>query len=175
MGFGITKAHLCIKVLRILLAMKVKTSFRIEVPGKDWTDSFKRRHPDVFLRSPTPLNSVKARTLNVEVTNRYFTDLGKIMNNLNLQSSPQVFWNIDDTNVSLSHKPSKVLAVTSKRNVPVRVGKCRDGVTVLACVNAAGRDITPLVIVKGQTEKALLAYNVSQGPHGTKYTFQKMD
>ncbi|KAJ8306327.1 hypothetical protein KUTeg_016872 [Tegillarca granosa] len=48
-----------------------------------------------------------------------------------------------------------------------------DGVTVLACINAAGDDIPPLVIVKGLTEKAVRAYNVVEGPVGTKYTYQK--
>jgi hypothetical protein len=173
MGFGITRAQLCMKVSRIALAMKIKTPFRNGIPGKDWVDGFKKRHPDVSLRTPTPLNSVRARMLNIEVTNKYFADLGKCISTLNLHSSPHLIWNIDETNVSLTHRPSKVLAETGQRNVPERVGNCRDGVTVLACVNAAGNDIPPLVIVKGQTEKSLRAYNVAQGPHGAKYTYQK--
>lgn len=173
MGFGITRAQLCIKVGRLARAMKLKTPFRNGQPGKDWVDGFKRRHRDISLRSQTPLNSVRARMLNIEVTNRYFTDLGKIITDLNLHSSPQLIWNMDETNVSLTHKPTKVLAEAGQRNVPGRVGNCRDGITALACVNAAGRDIPPLVIVKGQTEKALRAYNVKLGPHGTKYTYQK--
>lgn len=173
MGFGITRAHLCMKVSRLAMAMKLKTPFRNGIPGKDWVDGFKKRHPDVSLRSPTPLNSVRARMLNAEVTAKYFKDLGSTINDLNLQNSPNRIWNIDETNVSLTHKPAKVLAETGQRNVPGRVGNCRDGVTVLACINAAGGDVPPLVIVKGQTDKAVRAYNVSLGPYGTKYTYQK--
>ncbi|KAJ8300593.1 LOW QUALITY PROTEIN: hypothetical protein KUTeg_022112 [Tegillarca granosa] len=66
-----------------------------------------------------------------------------------------------------------ILAEVGQRNVPGRVGNCRDGVTVLACINAAEDDIPPLVIVKGLTEKAVKAYNVVEGPVGTKYTYQK--
>ncbi|KAJ8301817.1 hypothetical protein KUTeg_020804 [Tegillarca granosa] len=43
----------------------------------------------------------------------------------------------------------------------------------MTCVNAAGDDIPALIIVKGLTEKALRAYNISEGPVGAKYRYQK--
>ena len=111
--------------------------------------------------------------LNVNVTTKYFYHLNITLTSFNLHDKPKRIWNIDETNVSLTHKPSKVLAEIGQRNVPGRVGNCRDGVTVLACINAAGNDIPPLVIVKGLTEKALRAYNVQEGPTGATYTYQK--
>lgn len=91
-----------------------------------------------------------------------------------LKTEPKRIWNIDETNMSLTHKPSRVLAECGQRNVPGRVGNSRDGVSVLACINAAGEDIIPpMVIVKGLTEKSLKAYNVAEGPQGCKYTYQK--
>lgn len=104
---------------------------------------------------------------------KYFIDLGKTINELNLQNSPNRVWNIDETNVSLTQKPAKILAETGQHNVQGRVGNCRDGVTVLTCINAAGGDVPPLVIVKGQTDKTVRAYNVSLGPYWTKYTHEK--
>ncbi|XP_033725586.1 uncharacterized protein LOC117315461 [Pecten maximus] len=173
MGFGITRSQLCLKMARLVTAMKLKSPFRNGVPGNDWLEGFSKRHPDVSLRSPTPLNNVRARMLNLEVTRKYFHSLNQTLISLNLHQKPKAIWNIDETNVSLTHKPSKVLAELGQRNVPGRVGNCRDGVTVLACINAAGEDIPPLVIVKGLTEKALRAYNVSESPNGTKFTYQK--
>ena len=173
MGFGITRAQLCMKVARLATVLHLKTPFRNGIPGKDWVDGFKRRHQELSLRSPTPLNSVRARMLNPEVTRKYFADLHKTLDELSLTKSPEKIWNIDETNVSLTHKPSKVLAECGQRNVPGRVGNCRDGVTVLACINAAGSDVPPLVIVKGLTEKSLRSYNTTAGPSGAKYTFQK--
>lgn len=93
MGFGVTRAQLCTKVSRIALAMKLKTAFRI--PGKDWKGGFKKRHQDVTLRSPTPLDAVRARMRNTEITAKYFIDLGRTINELNLQNSPHRIWNID--------------------------------------------------------------------------------
>ncbi|XP_069128675.1 uncharacterized protein [Argopecten irradians] len=173
MGFGITRAQLCLKMARLARNMQVSTPFRNGIPGKDWISGFQRRHPDISLRTPTPLNTVRARMLNTEVTRKYFDDLSKTLTSLGLEKQPNLIWNIDETNVSLTHKPCRVLAETGQRNVPGRVGNSRDGVTVLACVNAAGKDIPPLVIVKGLTEKSLRAYNVAEGPVGAKYTFQK--
>lgn len=110
--------------------------------------------------------------LNTEVTNKYFNDLNEVLSQLKLKTEPKRIWNIDETNVSLTHKPSRVLAECSHRNVPGRVGNSRDGVSVLACINAAGEVILPMVIVKGLTEKSLNAYNVVEGPQGCKYTYQ---
>lgn len=44
---------------------------------------------------------------------------------------------------------------------------------MLGCINACDESIPPLVIVKGKTNKALNAYNLREGPTGTKYTFQQ--
>lgn len=66
---------------------------------------FQKRHPDLSLRIPTPLNNVRARMLNKEVTNKYFNDLNEGLSQLKLKTEPKRIWNIDETNVSLTHKP----------------------------------------------------------------------
>lgn len=99
---------------------------------------FQKRHPDISLRIPTPLNNVRARMLNKEVTNKYFNDLNEVLSQLKLKTEPKRIWNIDETNVSLTHKPSRVLAECSQRNVPGRVGNSRDGVSVLVCIIGGG-------------------------------------
>ena len=100
--------------------------------------------------------------LNTEVTNKYFMELSNTIYRLNLEKSPSSIWNIDETHLSLTHKPTTVLAEKGKKNVPGRVGNSREGDTVLACVNASGQNIPPLVIVKGKTQKALRAYNTTK-------------
>lgn len=158
---------------RLAASKQLKIPFRNGIPGRDWFDGFRKRHPAIVFRTPTPLNNVRARMLNSDVTAKYFYDLNITLTSLGLHDKPKYIWNIDETNVSLTHKPSKVLAQIGQRNVPGQVGNCRDGVTVLACINAAGDDIPPLVIVKGMTDKAVRAYNVRERPVRTKYTYQK--
>ena len=42
----------------------------------------------------------------------------------------------------------------------------------MACVNAAGNEVPPLVVVKGKTQASVSSYNVGEGPVGTRYTYQ---
>ncbi|XP_067649060.1 uncharacterized protein [Haliotis asinina] len=171
-GFGITRRQLVLKVARICRRLKLTTPFKNDVPGKGWIAGFMKRHPDIHLRSPVPLTTIRARMLNPCVTNSYFEELEELVQSLKLNDKPHLIWNIDETSVPLTHKPTKVLAEAGVKNVPGRVGNIRDNVTVLACINAAGGNIPPMAIVKGKTPKCLQAYNTPAGVPGTAYTYQ---
>lgn len=132
---------------------------------------FQKRHTDKSLHTSTPLNYVRTRMLKKIITNAYFNDLNDVLNSI--QIKPKRIWNIYETNASLTHKPSRVLAECGQSNVPGRVGNSRGGVSVLACINAAGEDIPPMVIVKRLTERSLNAYNLAEGPPECKYIYQK--
>ena len=164
---------LAVKVGRIARRLKLKTPFRNGVPGKDWVSGFLKRHPDLAIRSPTALSTVRARMLNETVTSKYFKTLSDLVSDLNLEDKPHCIWNMDETSVPLIHKPSKVLAETGIKNIPGRVGNSRDNVSVLGCINASGSEIPPFVIIKGKTYKSLYAYNTKEGVPGSVYTFQE--
>jgi hypothetical protein len=57
--------------------------------------------------------------VNHKVVNKYFEDLNQTYADLDLHKHPQRIWNIDETNVPLTHKQSKVLAECGQRNVLV--------------------------------------------------------
>lgn len=101
----------------------------------------------------------------VKVT-EYFLD------QLEIKDIPSRIWNMDETSVPLTHKPERVLAETESKNIPGRVGDCRESLSVLGCINAAGSSIPPIVIVRGKTPKSLNAFNVSEGVPNTNYTYQ---
>ena len=63
-------------------------------------------------------------------------------------------------------QPSRSLAERGIANTPRRVGNCREGISVVACISADGKNIPPLCIVKGKTS------NTSMGPEGAKYSYQ---
>lgn len=151
----------------------IKTPFKNGVPGKDWVAGFLKRHEDVRLRTPQALSTVRAKMLNETVTNNYFNDLISLMQQLHLTDKPSCIWNIDETGVPLLHKPARVLAQKGIKNLPGRVGNNRDNISVLACVNAAGGEIPPMVIIKGKTYKSLMAYNTEEGVPGSIYTYQE--
>ena len=162
-----------VKVGRIVRKLGIKTPFKHGIPGKDWLAGFMARHRDISLRKPQALSTCRARMLNKTITDNFYTDLHSLLNDIGVSDQPVKIWNIDETSVPLLHKPARILGKTGAKNIPGRVGNNRENVSVLACINAAGGDIPPLVIVKGKTYKSLLAYNTQEGVPGSAYTFQE--
>ena len=155
-GFGITPRMVRVRVGRIVRQLGIKTPFKARIPGKDWMTAFIKRHPDISLQSLAPLSTARANMLNEVVVSQYFDCLRDVLNSLNLIEKPKCIWNIDETSVPLTHKLSKVLGATGAKNIPGRVGNCRDNVSVLACVNADGGKIPPMITVKGKTYKVCM-------------------
>ncbi|CAC5361357.1 unnamed protein product [Mytilus coruscus] len=103
--------------------------------------------------------------LNPLKVGRYFVNLHTQLTTNKL--SPTEVWNMDETGLSLEHRPSKVLAAEGIRSVPGKTGNSRECVTILPCINAAGEKMPPLVIVKGKTERSLRSFNTHEGPPGS--------
>ena len=171
MGFGIDRQELKAKASRLAASLKLKTPFKNGIPGDDWVNGFIKRN-GISLRSQVALSTVRSRMLNTTVTEKYFSALSDTVSALDLTDKPNCIWNMDETSVSLTHKPTRVFASKGTRNVPGRVGNSRESITVTACINAAGGDVPPMVIVKGKTRKSLNGFNVQEGPFNTKWTYQ---
>lgn len=139
--------QLAAKAATLARRMSLKTPWTNGIPGKDWLSGFQKRHKDFSACSPVALSTVRARMMNPSVVGNYFNELGSIIKN----EKPKKVWNMDETSVPMLHKPVKILAKTGSKNIPGRVGNCRDNVTVLACIGTDGTDIPPLCIVKGKT------------------------
>ena len=95
--------------------------------------------------------------MNQTVTNKYFEDLTDTLNKLNLMETRKQIWNIDETSMSFEHRLVKFVARKGSKNLPGRVADSKQTQTVLACVNAAGQSMPPLIVVKGKTQKPLYA------------------
>ena len=171
-GFGINRMQLAAKAAQVARRLQLQTPWKDGVPGKDWLKSFRERQ-NLSLRRPLALATVRARMLNRPVVNSYFEDLKKLLNDLDLMQKPHHIWNMDETSVPLTHKPTRVITASVAKNTPARVGNNRENLTVLPCINAAGTAIPPMVIAKGKTPQALNAYNTAEGVPGTKYTYQE--
>ena len=169
-GFGVSRIQLMARAGQLCKKLNIKTPFKNDVPGIDWFAGLKRRNPDLVLRSPEPLSDVRCKALNPTVVGQYFVELGRIMSSLDLHQHPEKIWNMDETGSRLDHKPTKVCARKGS-NVVSRVGNSRDSVSVLVSVNAVGRAMPSMVIVKGCSPRAIQAYNTAVFP--AVYTYQK--
>jgi DNA-directed RNA polymerase subunit N (RpoN/RPB10) len=70
----------------------------------------KGRHTDLSLRSPEATAVNRHSAMNKENITRYFSDLKEVYDKYGLDKYPSRVWNMDETGISFSPKPLKVLA-----------------------------------------------------------------
>ena len=87
-GFGISIKQLIRKAGTLAKSMKIKTPFKNGVPGQAWWDGFKRRNPQLVLRKAEKLSSTRARNLNKPQVIKYFEDLNRQIEALDLREKP---------------------------------------------------------------------------------------
>jgi hypothetical protein len=172
-GFGITKAQLLNRVGSLTKAMKLPTPFKDGLPGNDFWEGFKKRHPDISLRTPEALALNRSKAMNPVIVGGYFRQLKTLLAENNLTDKPHLIWNADETSVPFTHAPAKVVARTGTKRVPGRVSNSREPITMLPCINAAGTSMPPIFIVKGKTMASVTSFDTSAAPEGSKFTFQK--
>ena len=113
-GFGLTQLDVRTLALEIAENSGRSHPFHNGSAGKDWYQSFARRH-NISLRMPQPLSYARARNCNPEVIEDFFDRLSELYTKHDF--SPSQIFNADETGVSCVHKPSKVCAERGQKNV----------------------------------------------------------
>lgn len=109
-----------------------------------WWDRFRKRHPQLSLRTGETLAYVRAVSTNRQVLDRYFDMLEDIVTKNSLPSG-RIF-NLDETGMPLQHRPGKRIALRGQKHVNVLTSGNKTNITVLACVSASGFVMPPMVI-----------------------------
>ena len=78
-GFGISRCQLLHKVKLMCKDLCLKTPSKEGCSGKDWWYDFIARHPDIALRPPAPLLTLRVWSMNQIVVGRYFVCLKEII------------------------------------------------------------------------------------------------
>ena len=116
------------------------------VVTKGWWASFQKRHPNLTLRHAEPLVCARAVASNTVIIHRYFVVLEETLHENKIANQPAQIFNCDETGMSLMHKPPKVIAGVGQKHPYTITGSDRSQITVLACANAAGYCIPPMVV-----------------------------
>ena len=111
--------------------------------------------------------------MNPVVVHKYFNDLETEIEDLNLKDKPDCIWNCDETGRSFEHNPERVISEKKARNVVSKTGNNRSNVTIMACVNAMGRRMPPMFVVKGKTSASLHGFNTEAAPEDSIWTFEE--
>ena len=111
-----------------------------------WWDSFCKRHPNLTFRTPAPLSIARATAIDENSLDRYFVLLERTLEDNGLLEKPCQLFNMVETGMPLSPQSPKCVFGRGEKN-PVNIdGGDKAQITVVACVNAAGYCISPMVI-----------------------------
>jgi hypothetical protein len=113
--------------------------------GKDFLLAFKKRNPNLALRTPEVTSLMRATGFNKPQVDRFYDLLLKLQEQVGFQASQ--IYNANETGVSTVHKYDKVLSVKGKKQVgELTTAERGRNVTVMFSMNATGH-ITPPVFI----------------------------
>lgn len=142
-----------------------------EMAGPQWLKSFLERNPQIVLRQAEGLSIQRAKGLNRAEVAKFFDLLMTILTENNLLDKPDRIFNMDESGVQLNNKTGKVLAKKGARAVKsLTSGEKGETITVVACCNATGNFLPPVLIIKGVNKKPEFEEGL---PPGSKVYMQK--
>ena len=118
-----------------------------------WWQKFRLRHEELTVRTAERLAYCRAVATDQAILNSYFDLLEQTLTDNDLLSAPSRIFNVDETGFPLEHKPEKVVVAKGCKHPFVVTSGNKAQITVLACVNAAGATIPPMVIFDRKTLK----------------------
>lgn len=122
--------------------------------GRKWMALFYKRHPEVARRKSQMLNPARAQKLNRHIVQEYFEKLKNVLIDLNLINQPQLIYNMDEKGCRLTlHHQQHVLSRKGAKRVHLIAAEHAESATVVACGNALGQCIPPMILFKGKRQK----------------------
>ena len=111
-----------------------------------WWEAYRKRHPDLSLRTVSSLTVSRAKASDPEVISNYFDMLEKCLSENKLTNKPAQIFNLDETGMPLDSKSRTGICLKGTHNAYSVTSSDKSQITIVACVNAAGWCIPPMVI-----------------------------
>jgi hypothetical protein len=116
-----------------------------------WWDSIRKRHTNIVLRHAVPLSQVHHMSGQSEVSTLYFEELECSLFDNDVIDSPCQIYNMDESGFPLDPKSPFIACKKGERHPTFVTSGSKSQVTVLACCNAGGGCIPPLIIFDQKT------------------------
>lgn len=165
-GMPITGKFLRRSVFNFCMLNSITHPFDVKkrAAGRKWLRLFLQRHPEVSKRKAQNMNPGRALKLNPFIVNDHFEKLRQILLEEDLMTKPELIYNIDEKGCRLTiHHQQTVLARKGAKRLHLIAPEHAENVTIVACANAAGNRIPPMVIFKGQRMKPEWKKNMPPG------------
>lgn len=113
--------------------------------GRDlWTGGL------LSLRKDDALSVSRAQALTADNLKEYYDLVKTTPQTHGLMNLPSRIYNMDESGMPLDHKPPKVVAPKGMKKVHCRTSGSKGQITIIACANAAGNVIPPMVFFEGK-------------------------
>ena len=146
-GYPKTKNEVIGIVRKVVLK---KRGTLVDFKGKGWWNRFVERRPHISLRKGDALALSRARAITSANIEQYYSLLKKTLEEHGLMGCASRIYNMDESGMPLDHKPPMVVARRGIKKVHCRTSGNKSQITIIACANAAGSIIPPMVIFEGQ-------------------------
>ena len=147
MGLGKTKRE----VFNIVERTLKKRGCNVDkFNGEGWWNRFRERQPRISLRSSDALSRVRANAVTKDNMKKYFSLLKETLVSNNLLDKPSCIYNMDESGMPLDYKQPKRIAPKGMKKVHGLSTGNKSQITIVACGNAAGPTLPPMVIFKGE-------------------------
>ena len=131
-----------------------------------WWNRFLRRQGDLSLRRGDSTVNVRMDAINKETIDPYFSLLKEVLDTYQLVDDPAQIYNVDESGMPLDFKTPNVVAETGSKKAQYCQGGKKGQVTIVACVNAVGQAIPPMIVF--DTKNLKHAWTNNEVP-GSKY------
>lgn len=143
-----------------------KGLLRKKVISPGWWRRFMERQNKLVLRKGDSTAFIRMDAVNEETLNDYFDLLEDTLKQNGLQNLPSQIYNVDETGVPLDPKAPKIVVRKGTKKARYQSPGRKGQITVVACGNAAGNMLPPLIIF--DTKKIQHAWTKDEVP-GSKY------
>lgn len=152
-GFGLTRTDVMKLAFDYCQLNDVPTKWSNGTASADWLEGFMKRHRELSLRKPELLSVARAMSMNEPVVKAYFELLRTAIEDLKLKNGSSLY-NMDESGLTLVPSARLIVGKRGERAVHQICNSERGEITtVVACYNASGYYIPPVIIFKGKRSK----------------------
>ncbi|XP_070184561.1 uncharacterized protein [Littorina saxatilis] len=133
--------------------------------GKDWMTAFKSRHRQLSIRTPEATSIARATAFNKHNVGTFFEKLRRLYQEHTL--TPERIYNVDETALTTSQRPQKVVAEAGVKQVAQLVSHKRgETVTMLGIINGIGNCLPPCLVFPRKNYKNHMLFGAPPGTQG---------